>query len=215
MARLANVVYRSLLIVLPAAVVVYGCGGSSAGNPPEQQSVVAATYQKLSSDVKSAETDYRATMMGASAAACADVEGQYDAQVRPWVERMMHMSTTLDDMVKEYGGGASADYSCVSSSMLDELDYHRSIACSSANLGTIQTEVDRHVNAMLRYASHTWDRCEQVMNAVNGTPTGFGPMMAACGSWDGECTNAMHNTCCATAPNSGVGMGMMDDGCDD
>jgi hypothetical protein len=181
---------------LPAALLTIGCGGHST-DTPSPTTDPAASYQDLSTDVRTAASQYGMTMMGSETALsdCANRQAQYDATVRPLLGKMVGMSGRLDDYMNHHGGAADADYRCVSASMMDELDYHRSIACTATDINAERNEVMRHVSAMMGFTGHMWDRCDQVIQSQDGAETTWEPALAACQSWNGHCTDSMHGSC--------------------
>jgi hypothetical protein len=196
-----------------ALVVAAACGQASDSSP--NASVTSddiATYQELTSRVQDGAASYRATMMApgtTTAAECRRVHDAYDREVRPWVSRMVHMGGEMDRYMEAHGGANMADYACVSATMMDELDHHHATACTFSDIGADRTEAIRHVDAMLSYGSHMWDRCDQMMRGIDSGSWGWGPMMGGCEIWDGHCSGMMHEDCCG-----GMMGGMHGDRCD-
>lgn len=127
---------------------------------------------------------------------CEDLHAGYDGQVRPWVSDMVQMSTGMDELMGEYEDNGLADYACVAASMVDELDYHDSVACTSGDLSLDQEEANRHASAMTEYSVHTWDRCEGMLSAIEGDAVSWDPVIQFCETWDGHCHAMMHAGCC-------------------
>lgn len=181
------------------------CGGSTSGSSSTSAdagttgttSSSITSYQELAGNTRSAANSYRANTTGpqATSASCRDVHDQYDAQVRPWVSRMVQMGRDLDDFMGGHGGSAYADMRCASATMMDELDHHRSVACTLTSLAANQAEAARHADAMNSYAGHAWDRCGQMLGSFNGSGS-WGPMMAGCENWSGTCCSSMMWGCC-------------------
>jgi hypothetical protein len=192
-------------MIIPFASV--GCGGvagapSSPGvSAPSAQGLFE--FRQLALEVQSAAADYRTVSMGvASVSACQGIHDSYDAKVRPWIAAMNEASPGMDDFMNGHGAGTSADVSCVSTSMMTELDRHRAAACSSSNLADDDLEVSRHVEAMTSYDTHLEDRCDEVLGALDGGTPSWEGMMSSCGQPPRD----------AGAPDGmmhGNGMGMM------
>jgi hypothetical protein len=179
-------------MVIVAAV---GCGTSSSDGQNQSAGSETSVVQALAVNVEAAAAGYQSTMMEASttAAACKSIHDQYDARVRPSVSQMVQMSGGLDEDVAHHGG--IADGRCVSAIMMDELDYHRSVACSFTQISEIRAEATRHVTAMRTYADHMWQRCNQLIGAADGGAMSFMSMMQGCETWDGQCSTMMHEGC--------------------
>ncbi len=165
-----------------------GTGGSGTSTPPASSSDVAS-YQQFALNVQSAATTYRTTASSASDMStmmdCQSAEDHYDAQVRPWISQMAQMSVPLDDVMVGHGGSGAADMGCLSSAMMQELNQHQQIACSSTDLSVDRAEAVRHANAMISYATHASDRSSEMMNGFNGGTWSWGPMMSGCASDQG------------------------------
>lgn len=199
----------SFAALLAQLLLTVACGSASPTASNAQNEPSATTFQTLDGRVQAEASSYRRTMTDGSTtlATCAEVHAQYDANVRPAIKQMMGMGSGLDDSAAVQGLGGDGDFACVAASMLDELDYHRSLACSSSDLATNQAEAARHADAMKAFARHVWDRCKQMTSTDGSVPASSG-MMNACQSWDGQCTATMHD-CCRTSQ----AMGMMHEGC--
>jgi hypothetical protein len=217
--RISSTAKLGFLLAFGASGLGYGCGGSSpepaAANGDEQASATSATtFQHLSAKVTSSAADYQATMLGpnSSVASCTSRHQRYDAEVRPLISGMVELASSLDGYLSQHGGTASADYGCMAAIMMDELDYHRSVACASSDLATIETEAARHVAAMTEYSAHLWERCQEVMSSLGATSSTFSPMPAMCESWDGRCASMMHSECCHPSEGTGSGQSSMMDG---
>lgn len=197
---------------LALAVVVGACGGATndtTGPGAGTTSSDITTYQQLASDTRSAASAYGVAMMGSSVtlASCKSVHDAYDAQVRPWVSKMVQMAGPMDDYLDAHGGGASADMRCVSATLLDELDYHRSIACTFPSVAADQNEAARHAAAMGSYAGHLWDRCGEMLGGGNGGYCcDWGPMMNGCQNWSSTCCSGMMRSGCCGGMMGGGGM---------
>jgi hypothetical protein len=105
---------------------------------------------------------------------------------------MMTMSGAMDDYMRGHGGSSVADVSCVSTTMMGELDHHDAAACTSTDPATNLAEVTRHVNAMTSYTGHLWDRCDQMMGTIEGAPAAWGGMMNGC-QWSSPSGGMMGN----------------------
>jgi len=200
----------SFAAMLTPLLLAVACGSASPAASNAQTEPSATTFQTLDGRVQAEASAYRKRMTDGSTtlATCAAVHAEYDADVRPAIKEMMGMGSGLDDSVAVRGLGGDADFACVAASMLDELDYHRSLACGSSDLAANQAEAVRHADAMKAFARHVWDRCKQMTSDEAGVPASNG-MMDACQTWDGQCTATMHD-CCRTSQTE---MGMMHEGC--
>jgi hypothetical protein len=162
------------------------CPGSSTDSDPSQAPVERAsiaTFQELAADVESAAAAYGNTMSGLSmtTAGCAAAHDAYDAQVRPWISRMVQLSGSLDGYMGSHDGGPYADMSCVAHSMMTELDAHRHAACTFATSSGDQAEVARHTGVVTSYAGHMLDRCGQMMGCWDGHGSTWSSPWMGCG----------------------------------
>jgi hypothetical protein len=64
--------------------------------------------------------------------------------------------------------------------MMSELDRHRSVACASPDLAVDREEARRHVGLMSGYAGHLSDRCGEMSRVLDGTTSEWGTMMDGC-----------------------------------
>jgi len=190
-----------------AIVLGAGCGESSDvspdGSTPTTDDI--AIYQQLAVKVQERATTYRMAMMAPeteTVADCQRMHEQYDAEVRPWVSRMVQMSGGMDRYMSDHGGSDVADHACVSGAMTHELDRHHAQACTLANLDADQEQAVRHVDAMLTYSGHMWDRSDQMVRGSDSGNWHWGPMMAGCEDLDGHCPGMGYDDDC--------GGGMMD-----
>lgn len=154
-----------------------------------------AGYEQLSLEVQDGARTYRQVMMTlatGAAAECRRIHDQYDAQVRPLVSQAVHLAGAMDRYMDEHGGADAADYSCVSTAMMSELDRHHAAACVRSDLAGNQAEADRHAAAMLSYGGQLSARCDQMMRGIESGHWDWEPMMRACNSWDGCCSDMMH-----------------------
>ena len=195
-------------------VLAVGCGSTSPRGPGNGAGGSAGTttaditeYQTLSSNVQSAAAAYGASAANITLATCKSVEDHYDAEVRPWITSMVHMAGGLDAYISDHGGGGAADLGCASASMLDELDYHRSVACTYSSAAADQNEAARDANALASYASHARTRCGEMLGSGPGECCNWGPMMNGCGSWSSTCCSSMMRWGCCGAMMGGGMMG--------
>lgn len=185
---------RTLKFVIPSALAL--AIGGACGDPTTPRPIASApsasdvtTYALLAANVQRAAISYRATMMApttASVADCNRVHDSYDAQVRPLVSQMAQMRAAMDHYMDDHGGASVADFSCVSATMTYELDLHRATACTSADITTDRAEVHRHVDAVLSYAGHIGNRCNEIMRGVDAGHPNWEAVMSGCESWDGH-----------------------------
>lgn len=209
---------RTTRLIMPSALALVlgaacGSSGESSSNSTPANTSDITTYQQLATNVQNGATTYRTTMMAptTTVADCRRVHDAYDAQVRPWVSRMVQMRGAMDQYMNNHGGASVADFSCTSATMMYELDRHRTAACTSADISANRTEASGHVDAMLSYGGHMWDRCNQMMRGTNAGNWSWGSMMSGCETWDGHCSGMMHDACCQ---GPGGMMGQMHGSCD-
>jgi hypothetical protein len=190
------------LMMLSAVALVFGAACGEASDSNQDGSVATAddirTYQELATNVQNGATSYGTSMMApgtATVADCRRVHDEYDAQVRPWVSEMGRMSGRMDDYMNGHEGASAADFACTSAMMMSEFDRHHAAACTFADFSANRTEAGRHVDAMLSYGGHMWDRCDQMMRGMDTGHSDFGPMMGGCQDWDRCCSGTM-NGCC-------------------
>jgi len=110
----------------------------------------------------------------ADMASCNSAESQYDAQVRPMVQRMEDMSGSMHSMMDSQGAGSHGDMSCMSGAMRAELAQHKAMACASADMAANQAEAMRHADSMEGYAAHQRARAEEMMSMMGGGMMGGG-----------------------------------------
>jgi hypothetical protein len=206
---------RTTLPLAFAVVIAAACGdeppadgsgepdlaGDADGDPSGATGTTAelAQYQQLTLDVQEGATMYGSTMMGSETTTTADCRRVYDAYdelVRPWVSQMVAMSGRMDRHMDSNGGEEVADYGCAVATMMDELDLHRATACTLNDIRMNRAEAARHVDAMLNYSEHLWERCEQMMRGIDTGAWAWGPMMTGCETWDDDC-GMMHDGCCS------------------
>jgi hypothetical protein len=181
------------LRVAVALAFVAACGASSNGNVTSND---ITSFEQLALDASSASASYRTSMMGPtmnSIDACSSIHAAYYAQVQPWVSEMVQRSQVMDTKVESLGDPGGADYECVANSMMAELEHHHAMSCTSTELVLDQNEAARHSQAMNGYAMHMYDRCGQMMSAVQGHAA----------AWTG-----LYEGCAASNPGTCCGMGM-------
>lgn len=195
------------------ALLAAACGSTPASGPANSGTVSATSaeiteYQNLSRQVQSAATAYGARMNGTAVtiANCKTIHDQYDAEVRPWISRMAQMAGDLDAFVSNHGGGAAADVTCASASMLNEIDHHRSVACTFSSLAADQDEAARDASAIMSYASHARARCREMLGNGGGSCCNWSPMMNGCANWSSTCCSSMMRWGCCGGMMTGGGM---------
>jgi hypothetical protein len=191
-------VTRVVVLNALALGAIVACGGTSTGAPGAGGRSDITTYEQLASNTQLAVSSYRTAMAGSNITptTCDEIHDQYDARVRPWISRMMQMAGAMDDFMGDHGGGSRADMTCGSATMMDELDHHRSVACTLATVAADRAEAARHADAMSSYARHAWDRCVEMSGAADGGT--WGPMMNGCESGSSTCCSGVMRTadCC-------------------
>jgi hypothetical protein len=128
---------------------------------------------------------------------------------------MLQTSGSMDNYIHEYGSDTAGDHSCLSATMMEEFDYHHSVACTFPDLSASRAEASRHVAAMLSYAGHVWNRCGEMMGALEGASSSWSPMMQGCQGWDGRCSMMMHDACCRSSVHDSCAQWCNRDGCED
>lgn len=188
-------------------LVMAACGSTSTGGPgnPGSGGTAGTTrasiseYQHLSLEVQSTATAYRTAMTAAvTARGCRTIHDQYDALVRPWIARMGQLANEMDDYIVAHGGSGAADMRCACATMMDELDYHRSRACTFSTIAADEDEAARDANAMYSYATHVRARCGEMLGSgAGGKCCSWGPVMNGCAEWSSTCCSSMmHGGCC-------------------
>jgi hypothetical protein len=177
-----------------ALVATAACGGSTASSGSTNSDITK--YQELAATVQSVSANYSATMLGPTAADCQRIHDQYDAQVRPLVSQMLQLGGAMDNLVDSHGGSTSADLSCASATIMDELNFHRSVACTLSGFSANQAEAARHADTMSSFAGHIADRCDEVLAARGGAAVHWAPMMSGCETWSATCCSAMMRSGC-------------------
>lgn len=197
---------RSMYSGLLLALVAASCAGRSdpgSGDTPDQPSTAASEQQDSATDtqvesqqiedfqlrlaqVEEQAISYRDQMTSTgmtTVADCVTASEQYESSVRPWIDEMMDMSDSMDRYVSAHGGVDVADLACVATNMRAELDHHHDLACAEQSLDADRKEAQRHVDAMLSYVDHSWQRCDQMMTGVDEGEWHWGPMMTSCEGW--------------------------------
>lgn len=199
---------KFVALSLLATVLGAGCTASVDASPEESLMNMEddslpntddiSTYRQLVVKAQEGARAYRTGMMALETATvddCQRVQDTYDAEVRPAVSQLVQMSKRMDRYMGYYGGDDVADHACVSAAMASELDRHRTAACTSADLGANQDEAGRHVEVMLAYGQHMWDRCDQMMRGSDSGDWGWGPMMDGCSDAAGQCIGMRDADC--------------------
>lgn len=176
---------RTLTRTAPLALALAlptGCGSSdsSGGGSPADD---IARFDQLASQVGQAAADYRATVLAADTTLgnCNKVEDAYDRTVRPWLGQMLELSHEMDGVMDDHQGQSDADMMCVAAAMMDELDAHRAVACTAADLAGERAEATRHADSMAGYAGHIEDRCNEMLRGLGGDGWTWSPIMGGCG----------------------------------
>ncbi len=140
---------RMCSMILVPALAFAACGRSS---PPAPAAEIEQLRVLANGVVDSAE-DYRdrAAAM-ADRAACRTARAAHDERVRSRIEAMVALAPRVDRWLQARGPDDHADTGCSSTTMLDELDRHLGIACSSPDLAANRAEAVRHVEAIDRWA---------------------------------------------------------------
>ena len=146
------------------------------------------TYRGLVDEVAAAAGDYQMAMMAASMSttACPGVHDQYDRRVRPIVVRMVDMAGSMDAFMGMHHGDGHEDMGCVAMALLDELDRHQRVACTSAGMDDDRSEAIHHVAAMTGYDDHAGLRCDEMLAGMNGHGWSWADMMGGCGMPSGS-----------------------------
>lgn len=183
-----------LTIMITLAWGLLGCGDSSGGSQVAASANEIRSYQGLAEDVESAASDY-ASAAGSrlnTVDACNDIHDAYEARVRPRLSDMLDMGGSMDRFMDEHEGAAFSDLHCAAEAMLDELDHHASVACEASTLDADRAEVMRHSDAMLRYAGHAWNRCDEMLDAID-SPVMWGAMMDGCRADESQFCDGAHH----------------------
>jgi hypothetical protein len=177
----------SAIRILRVAVFAVSAACSSPSTTANTDAAVPGhdieTYDQLCMEVRGTVTEYVAaeTDWGAALAGCQPLHDLYDATVRPWIDQMIRVSDRLDCFVAERDSGVDADIGCVSRLLMSELDHHRCVACTSADLSVDQDEVRRHAAAMVAYLDHLQDRCSEMSSEYGDVaPVSWVSTLSAC-----------------------------------
>ncbi len=167
---------------------------SGADAPDEPTTEGIEDYQLLATQLEKKAIDYRDDSAGVdSVVACERLRDEYTRQIRSQLSEMVDMSDAMDAYVAEHGGGDVTDLHCVSVNMMSELDHHLEQACVNWDADTYEEEITRHVETMLSYVDHTWERCDEMMAGIDSDDWQFAPMMSVCADFDESCSeNVMH-----------------------
>jgi hypothetical protein len=171
------------------ALAAWACGGSTRGEPgtTNETSTVASdltTFEDASTAAQGAVTSYEQNVGrdDLTVVMCRSVHAAYDAQMRPLVAQMILMAREMDDTIVAHGGLSSADIACVAAAMMAELDHHRAIACTYAEVTRDRGEAVRHARAMLSFGSHISERSGEMQRGIDDGTWTWGAMMAGCGA---------------------------------
>jgi hypothetical protein len=223
-------IYTGLLLALLAASCA-GRGEPGFGDSPERPSTAASEQQdtQTSAQVETQQVEdfqlrlaqvedeavgYRNQMTSAdmtSVADCLAARDQYESDVRPSIDEMMDMGDGMDQYVSAHHGVDAADVACVAANMRAELDHHHELACAEQDLDADRQEVQRHVDAMLSYVEHSWQRCDQMMAGIDTGNWQWGRMMTACEDWSDTADECVEDSPHDTMMSGGM---MMGDVCD-
>ncbi len=136
---------RMCSMILVPALAFAACGRSSPAAPAAE----IEQLRVLASGVVDSAEAYGARAAGMpDRAACRTARAGYDEEVRPRVEAMVALAPRVDRWLQARGPEDHADTECASSTMLDELDRHLGIACSSPELAANRAEAVRHLEVM-------------------------------------------------------------------
>ena len=143
-----------------------------------------------STDIQSFRSDALAVSAAASAYGnqtaqmqsvtnCMSLHQAYDSQVRPLIGRMQSMAPAMDSMMTDEQHMSDGDLGCGADAMMAELEAHRTAACaSSTDMGSNETEAQRHAGAMMDWAAHEASRSQELGSMMG---------MSGAGSSTGRC----------------------------
>ena len=151
------------LMIFSCVVALAGCGRSSPAAPAAE----IEQLRVLASGVIGAAEAYgvRAAAM-TDRAACRAARAGYEEQVRSRIEGMVALAPRVDRWLQARGPDDHADTECSTSTLLDELDRHLAIACSSPDLAANRAEAVRHLEAMDRWADLAVARAAEASAAM-------------------------------------------------
>ena len=154
---------RMCSMILVPALALAACGRSGPAAPVAE----IEQLRVLASGVVDAAEAYgvRAAAM-TDRAACRAARAGYEEQARPRIEGMVAVATRVDRWLQARGPVDHADTECSSSTLLDELDRHLAIACSSPDLAANRTEAVRHLEAVDRWADLAVARAAEASAAM-------------------------------------------------
>jgi hypothetical protein len=169
------------------ALAAWACGGKTVGEggTTNATSTVASdltTFENSTTTAQAAVTSYEQSMGrdDLTVAMCRSLHDAYDAQVRPLVSQLILMAREMDDEMVAHGGLSSADIACVAASMLAELDQHRAVSCTWAEITHDQAEAVRHSRAMISFGVHISDRAGEIQHGIDSGTWSFGSMTNGC-----------------------------------
>jgi hypothetical protein len=151
------------LMIFSSVVALGACGRSSPAAPTAE----IEQLRVLASGVVSTAEAYgvRSGSM-TDHAACRAARAGYDEQVRPRIEGMVALAPRVDRWLQARGPDDHADTECSTSTLLDELDRHLAIACSSPDLAANRAEAARHLEAVDRWADLSVARAAEASAAM-------------------------------------------------
>ncbi|QDG53423.1 hypothetical protein FIV42_22560 [Persicimonas caeni] len=185
----------SAAVVALLALVAAGCGSANDDALQPATRAEITEFQTVTGEVRAAAEDYgehMASSQTADAEDCRRVHEAYHDRVAPRVGHMMDMSESMDTYMHHHRGESLADVHCVAEAMRAELDHHAQAACASDDIAQARREATRHRDAMLGYADHMWERCDEMMGTVGDDGPQWGPMMDGCQAYDGMSGRGHH-----------------------
>ncbi len=154
---------RSLLLASLSVGFAVGCGMPMSKTPADP-----VAYQQLAMDIAGKVEAHRALAADAGTVPSCDSEHtRYDAEVRPMLDQMQSLSTGMDSCMMNMGKAGDADMASTCSSMMSELDRHKTAACG-ADLVADKAEAVRHCDAMKTWLDTENTRAAYLSGGMGG-----------------------------------------------
>ncbi|MHB8875645.1 MAG: hypothetical protein ACYC8T_18320 [Myxococcaceae bacterium] len=147
--------------LLLTCALAAGCGPGMPATDP-------AAYQKLTQDSLAMVEMHRTNAAAMTMSTCTTEHDRYDAEMRPMIDSLKAKSGGMDTCMKDMGKPADADLAAGCTSMMAELDSHKTAACASMDLAAQKTEATRHCDAMKTWLDTAKARASYLQSPMQG-----------------------------------------------
>ena len=158
---------RSFLLAASFAglAVAAGCGMGMTNTPTPAD---PTAYQQLAMDIQAKVETHRAQAADAGTVdACNAEHTRYDGELRPMLDQLQMRSGPMDTCMTKMGKAGDADMATTCTSMVSELDRHKSVACAP-DLAADKAEAVRHCDAMKTWLASEDTRATFLKGGMGG-----------------------------------------------